>query len=257
MNKDGIIFENIVKYLLIYIICSGLAGYFIILTGNNIDYNLMYIIASVLFTLSIFYLFKHRNMNIFKYCCFTRISLMELFLSILIGIAFEMVFEMINSVMNLYRYFPDYNKYQELFTKIIKGNFFIVLLSIVIIGPILEEIIFRGLIFKELRKGMSISTSIILQSTIFAIIHGSIYQGFYAFILGILLSVMFYLSKSIWVPIIIHMASNMVALFGSLFIKTNINSAKEVIFIFVGITILILSFKYFYYQREKQRGINI
>ncbi|TCW36049.1 hypothetical protein EDC21_11115 [Thermohydrogenium kirishiense] len=255
MNKDNQIFENIIIYLGIYFLCSLLIAGILIVFMGNIDFNIMTLLSSILTIVCLFLLFKNRNISLYRYCSFKKMKFSELILLIFMGLIFNMVLEIMNITLKLYKYFPDYYKYQDFYNKIgnYKVNFLTVFLSVVIIAPIVEEIIFRGLIFNELRKELSIYTAIIIQSAIFAIIHGSLYQGFYAFLLGIFLSVMYYLTESIWAPIIIHISSNLIGLLGGLFdnIIHNMNKIESTFYFFLGCILLIITIKFFYSQRKK------
>ena len=66
----------------------------------------------------------------------------------------------------------------------VSGSLIIMLISIVIIAPIVEEIIFRGLILSRLNKVMNTTVALIVSSLIFAILHGHILWVTYAFCVG-------------------------------------------------------------------------
>ncbi len=59
------------------------------------------------------------------------------------------------------------------------------LLNLILIGPILEELLFRGLILKVLKRFFNIRNSIILSSVLFAMLHQNFIQMIYTFMLGI------------------------------------------------------------------------
>ena len=63
-------------------------------------------------------------------------------------------------------------------------NIYIALFGSVIIGPILEELVFRYLIYNNLNKFNKKNTSIILSSIIFALVHNGFINIVYAFIIG-------------------------------------------------------------------------
>ncbi|MFN2987262.1 lysostaphin resistance A-like protein, partial [Escherichia coli] len=54
----------------------------------------------------------------------------------------------------------------------------------IILIPIYEEIVFRGIIFGYLRKNFNIIVAILVQALIFGIMHLNLVQGIYTFILG-------------------------------------------------------------------------
>ena len=81
-----------------------------------------------------------------------------------------------------------------------------------LIGPICEEIIFRGFIFKIIRQKYSTSIAIIINSFLFGIIHLSPSAIIPASILGAALSIIRIKTNSVYGSIIIHSLHNLFAL---------------------------------------------
>ena len=112
---------------------------------------------------------------------------------------------------------------------------FILLISIV--GPILEEYIFRKVIFGEIYnkiKGNRIVAFLIasiVSSILFAIAHNDIKFFFIYFGMGMLFSLAYVLTRRIAVPIIIHMLQNgfVVAVQFSLVTQLNIYKNKVIL----------------------------
>lgn len=77
------------------------------------------------------------------------------------------------------------------------------------LGPILEEFIFRGIIYNKLKKVFNIKKSILLISLFFGLYHLNIIQGIYAFIFSLLLTIIYDKSNNILIPIIIHTLTNL------------------------------------------------
>lgn len=91
-------------------------------------------------------------------------------------------------------------------------NIYIALFGSVIIGPILEELVFRYLIYNNLNKFNNKNTSIILSSLIFALVHNSFINIVYAFIIGTILTIIYSKNKNIKEVIILHMVANLMSL---------------------------------------------
>lgn len=83
-----------------------------------------------------------------------------------------------------------------------------------IVAPVIEEIIFRGLIFQSLRQKMNLKMAVILGALIFGLWHINLYTALCAFFMGIILSIFYMQYKSIFVPIIIHIGANAIGLLG-------------------------------------------
>ena len=77
------------------------------------------------------------------------------------------------------------------------------MVSLLVIHPLLEEYIFRGLFYKELRK-LSPMFGVITQAIMFAIIHGTIDGMIYALVSGIFLGIAREKTGEIWVPCAVH-----------------------------------------------------
>lgn len=60
-------------------------------------------------------------------------------------------------------------------------------LSIVVIGPLAEELVFRGIIQTRLLRAMPPWTAVVLQAVLFGIVHGTPIQIVYALLLGLVL----------------------------------------------------------------------
>ena len=91
-------------------------------------------------------------------------------------------------------------------------NIYIALFGSVILGPILEELVFRYLIYNNLNKFNKKNTSIILSSIIFALVHNGFINIVYAFIIGTILTIIYSKNKNIKEVIILHMVANFMSL---------------------------------------------
>lgn len=102
-------------------------------------------------------------------------------------------------------FFKDYNQLME---TISTGDMFLNILYVVTIGPISEELIFRGALFDRFYLVFPFWTANILQAVLFGIYHMNVIQGFYAFLLGILLGMVRQMTGSILATIFSHMIFN-------------------------------------------------
>ncbi len=81
-------------------------------------------------------------------------------------------------------------------------------LSIVLGAPIVEEIIFRGLIFRTMRERLALPVALIGQALIFGVSHGNILQGIMTFGLGCLLAWVYLRTRSLYCTMIVHCGFN-------------------------------------------------
>ena len=77
-----------------------------------------------------------------------------------------------------------------------------------ICGPILEEFIFRGIVYNKLKTFNKKMTAIILTSIIFGIVHSNIINGIYAFGVSFILIYLYEKYKTLKAPIIMHIFLN-------------------------------------------------
>ncbi|MHA6728316.1 lysostaphin resistance A-like protein [Chryseobacterium sp. A301] len=83
------------------------------------------------------------------------------------------------------------------------------ILMAVVMAPIFEEIVFRGIIQKGLQNGgLGPITSIWISAIFFGIIHGNPWQFVGAVLLGYVLGLVYYRTKSLLMPILLHAFNN-------------------------------------------------
>lgn len=110
---------------------------------------------------------------------------------------------------------------------------FVWFLSSVILPPIAEEVIFRGLIFSYLKKaGTGLILANIVQAVLFGVFHMNLVQGIYAALLGFLFGYLTSRYESLLIPMVCHGIYN---LFGSLLIDLEYRLLPDYI---IGVFIL-------------------
>ena len=78
-----------------------------------------------------------------------------------------------------------------------------------IIAPIVEEIIFRGVIYNRMKENNKMITAVIVSSLVFAVYHLNPVQGIYAFIMGCMIAGLYEVFGNFWVPVGVHVGCNM------------------------------------------------
>lgn len=86
-------------------------------------------------------------------------------------------------------------------------------LGAVILAPVAEELLFRGLILRLLRP-YGDRWAILLSALLFAIAHGSFFQMPYAFVAGLLLARVATAAGGILFPLLFHFLYNLLTFFG-------------------------------------------
>ena len=102
----------------------------------------------------------------------------------------------------------NYDKYAS---SIPEDTGFLPFLAVAVIGPFSEEVFYRGLVYRKLKKGMNILPAMLLSSAFFGLGHSGVLWFFSAFLAGLLLAWVFEMTHSLWPCILIHMLNNALA----------------------------------------------
>ena len=130
---------------------------------------------------------------------------------------------------------------------------FLALVSTVILAPIIEELLFRGLIFNRINSKWNGWLAIIISALLFAVLHGNLPQILNAFILGIGLGYFYNKYHNLWYCIIAHALNNFVSIMCQQ-INFHVNGNYTVDCIiskYIYITIIIITIVYclIYYKK--------
>ncbi len=82
------------------------------------------------------------------------------------------------------------------------------IITAVILGPIVEELIFRGLMYARLKRMFGGVVAALVTSLVFGIYHMNISQGIYAFLFSYAAIFIYEKYKKIYAPMIMHMVAN-------------------------------------------------
>ncbi len=83
------------------------------------------------------------------------------------------------------------------------------MISTIILAPLSEELVCRGLVFRLAAKvSPKFWVANIIQALAFGVLHGNLVQGVYAFALGIVLGLLYDKFKNIWMCMLLHAAMN-------------------------------------------------
>ena len=99
--------------------------------------------------------------------------------------------------------------------------------AVVILPPLVEETVFRGLILHYLKKGGArFWAANLIQAVLFGIYHGNLIQGIYAFCIGVLLGYLAERYSSLIIPVLVHALFN---LFGTLGVELESMILPEIV----------------------------
>lgn len=78
-----------------------------------------------------------------------------------------------------------------------------------IVVPIMEEVLFRGLVYNRFRDYNKEWLSVLLGAAVFAVYHGNLMQILFAFPMGLIITEVYRREKTIRAPVLFHMAVNL------------------------------------------------
>ena len=118
---------------------------------------------------------------------------------------------------SLKKLFPsiDLEQTQDLgFTTVYGLERLLAFIMLVLVAPIVEELIFRGLLQTKLKKSkMPVWLVVLVVSFVFALAHGQLNVAIDVFVLGIMLSVLREKTESIWSSVLVHIMKNFLAFY--------------------------------------------
>lgn len=100
--------------------------------------------------------------------------------------------------------------FSELFSRY---EYILAFITLVVIAPVAEEVLFRGYLFGKLKKYVPVWLAVIVTSLLFGAIHGAWNLAVDTFALSLVLCVLRQTTGSLWAPILLHMSKNSIAFY--------------------------------------------
>lgn len=214
--------------------------------------NLILVFTSILSLVFFWGFFHIRGKSLVKESSINeRVSIKAAALIATAGVAFNIFVAL--ALTYVVRYTPVKTLlpgYEKVSVSLFSGNKFWMILSICIVVPVFEEIFFRGLLFNELKKNMPLVLAIILQAGIFGLFHMNWIQGSYAFILGVISSLLLVWTRSMWASIIMHMFFNTTSVILNSMPDKEVLGQFGVVFLFLGLLICSAALVFVYRGRK-------
>ncbi len=186
---------------------------------------------------------KRRNSLGIRY---TTPGIKRLGVVFVLGMSAAVSVNVIVSLSQIARFSP---KYQQVSEVIYSGGLFMEIVSAVIAAPILEELFFRGMIYKRLRDMINVKAAVVISALFFGAFHGNLVQFVYAFIIGLMLAYVYEKFKTIWAPVIFHIGANLISVLITEFMPQSMNDAAVILgamLISMVLTFVLLKYVYGY-----------
>ena len=133
--------------------------------------------------------------------------------TILSAVALCQILNDLISLSGLNELFPGY---EESSSQIFDGQSIFMLLAVVaIVSPIIEELVFRGLLQQRLRDYLGKGWAIGLTAVSFGAYHGNMVQFIYASLIGVFLGCALERTQDLRIPVAAHIAANFWSIVGT------------------------------------------
>ena len=157
---------------------------------------------------------------------------------VMLGICLSLSYNLLLCGINKVIYFT--NLYDS-----VSNNTLVTLITAGVLGPILEELVFRGIVYEKLKTFNKQSISTVITGVLFGLFHGNIIQFVYAFLLNFILIKSYEKENSILIPILIHVCVNSVTtLLLNFIIEINLLLTIMLFLVFVIVLIILLKIVY-------------
>ena len=102
--------------------------------------------------------------------------------------------------------------YNELSKTIFSADAVLVTIQVVILAPLSEELLFRGIIYRRIEKYLGgYWIAALISAALFGVYHFNLTQGLFAFFIGMLSSAAYYQVRNLWASIAVHMGANAIS----------------------------------------------
>lgn len=185
--------------------------------ATDAEFNFLYYFVNFLATLLIFHAFLSRNLGI------ARKNLLQVGLFVLLGLFIYWASNLVMAELT-YRIMPDFFNVNDAgIAEMSRDGFMLIAIGTVLLVPIAEECLFRGLLFRGI-YGKSRWAAYIVSALCFCLPHVSVYFGSYEWSLlalcfvqylpaGLMLCWCYEKSNTIVTPILIHTVINAIGIY--------------------------------------------
>ena len=196
----------------------------------------MTLLSGIIVLLLFWLVFLIRKKKFFKEVCIRPIPVEGILPVALLAACFNLI----TSVVISYIPWPESWMESYMANSSVIDNSIMSWITAVVMAPVLEEIVFRGLMYTRLKKGLPIMAAAVITSLIFGTVHGTVIWAIYTFIFSLVLIWVFERFQSLAACIILHMAYNLSGMAMSLIPE----DASVVVIILFVVSIVVAVFMY-------------
>ncbi|WP_185897168.1 type II CAAX endopeptidase family protein [Paenibacillus zeisoli] len=171
--------------------------------------SIMFAIDAVLLTIYFLIkksILKDRYVKVSQLCNFSRLKGKDFLISTYVAIAAGLLFVCLLKLPFVKANFPDMQDYINLFMN--SDSFILTLLGLAVIGPLFEEIFFRGILFSMMRGKLPFLVALLVQAVIYGYCQPSssiqVTGFFLAIMYGIMYTKMKTILSTIWTGVLLN-----------------------------------------------------
>ncbi len=154
------------------------------------------------FRCGLFVRFQSRQKSVYRYpASFCYVSAV-----VLCGVANNYIYMILQSALGL-----SDTGYERVAQNFYQQELLIEIAALCVLGPLAEEIVYRGFVYQRLREKGSETLAAVCSALLFGVMHFNLVQCAYAFVLGILLAHIVNRTGSLLTAAAAHMAANLVS----------------------------------------------
>ena len=170
------------------------------------SYNFWLNVASALSTFGAFiicYGIWHKKIRFHSIKEIDKLSIVPM---VILAAAIAIGMNGVLTLTELYRFSPTFQRVSEMQfdTPVWLG-----IISYGILAPLGEEIVFRGVVYGQLRKVLKVPYAVVLSGLAFGLFHGNLVQAVYATVIGCLLALVYEWYGTIAAPMLFHSVANL------------------------------------------------
>lgn len=128
-------------------------------------------------------------------------------------------------------------------------------ISLCVIGPVCEELIFRSLMYRRVRDFLGAWWAIVISAVSFGVYHQNLSQGVFAVFFGILLAAVYEHYGTIWAPIAAHAANNVFAVVFNALLERELISEAGYLFVLAVSAAAAISLGFYIFKYDQKKNI--
>ena len=176
-----------------------------------LDHQCLLLIAADLILLAVLTLvFRRKHSTLAKEVNFSRFNPLLFLLFLIIGFAANFAVSYLLSLIP----FPEswLGSYESAASLLSKEPFALQLAAVAILGPIAEEVTFRGLVYRRFRRIMPKALAVIVESVLFGLFHGQAIWILYSTLMGVFLTVVAEKTDNLAYSVAAHIGFNLLGI---------------------------------------------